>query len=77
VVIGANYVLFYLEEIENVKSYADRLGCGMIFAYFYPESTDRNEIPIEELQSARSFVEAREILFKGEGYDKWHFAAQW
>ncbi len=63
-------------ELENIKSYADRLGCGMLFAYFYPESTDRNEIPIEELESSRSFVEAREILFKGEGYGKWHFAAQ-
>ena len=63
-------------ETANIKNYAERLGCGMLFAYFYPESTDRSEIPVEELNTARSFVEAKEILFKGEGYGKWHFAAQ-
>jgi len=63
-------------EREDIKRYAERLGCGMLFAYFYPDSTDRNEIPVEEIQSARSFVEAREILFKGEGVGKWRFAAQ-
>ncbi len=63
-------------EIEDVKKYAEQLGCGMMFAYFYPETSDRNLIPVEEVQSARSIVEAREILFKGEGVGKWHFATQ-
>jgi hypothetical protein len=63
-------------EMENVKTYAEQLGCGMMFAYFYPETSDRSLIPVEEIQAARSIVEAREILFKGEGVGKWRFATQ-
>lgn len=63
-------------ETANIKNYAERLGCGMLFAYFYPESTERSEIPVEEIEAAQTIVEAREILFKGEGFGKWRFAVQ-
>ena len=63
-------------EIEDIKRYTEKLGCGMLFAYYYPESTDRNEIPIEGIESAQSLVEARDILYKGEGVSKWRFGTQ-
>jgi hypothetical protein len=60
----------------NIRQYAEKLGCQMIFAYYYPDSTDRNEIPAQQLESARNFAEAREVLFQGEGVGKWRFASQ-
>lgn len=63
-------------EKENIKAYAGTLGCGMLYAYFYPDSIMREEIPIAEITSATSFVQAQEILFKEEGYSRWHYAAQ-
>lgn len=61
-------------EFEDIKSYAGTLGCGMLYAYFYPADTLREEIPVYELGSAKSFSHAQDILFKGEGYAKWHYA---
>jgi len=63
-------------ELDDIKSYAGTLGCGMLYAYFYPADTLRDEMPVDELQTARSFTHAQEILFQGEGYAKWHYAAQ-
>lgn len=60
----------------NIKQYAEKMGCGMIFAYFYPDSTDMNDIPVVELADARNFIEARDVLFKGEGFGKWSYATK-
>jgi len=60
----------------NIKQYAENLGCGMVFAYYYPETTDINTIPVGQLESAGNFVEAREALFTGENSAKWRFASQ-
>lgn len=60
----------------NIQQYAEKLGCRMMFAYYYPDSTDRNEIPVQQLESAGNFLEARELLFQGEGVGKWRFASQ-
>lgn len=63
-------------EVGNIKVYSEKLGCGMLFAYYYPDATDRNDIPVQQLESAQTFVEAREIMFKGEDVGKWSFASQ-
>ena len=63
-------------EIKDIEAYTDKLGCNMLFAYFYPDTVATSEIPVEEIRSAKSFVEAREILFNGEGYASWRFAAR-
>lgn len=60
----------------NIRLYAEKLGCGMLYAYYYPDITDMNDIPVQQLESARNFVEARDLLFKGEGVGKWNFASQ-
>jgi len=60
----------------NIKEYAEKLGCQMVFAYYYPDSTDRNDIPAQQMQEAENFAAARDVLFQGEGVGKWHFASQ-
>lgn len=65
-----------LAEYADIKSYTEKLGCGMVYAYFYPAGTPVNEIPAAELQAAKSFTRAQEILFQGAGYTKWDYASQ-
>jgi len=75
----ANVKLYlYSGEVkeENIKAYAEKLGCNMIFAYFYSDTIPLHEIPVEEIRSAKSFNETQEILFNGEGYASWRFAAR-
>lgn len=60
----------------NIRLYAEKLGCGMLYAYYYPDTTDMNDIPVQQLEYARNFVEARDLLFKGEGAGRWSFASQ-
>lgn len=75
----ANVKLYmYSGEVkeENIKAYAEKLGCNMLFAYFYPDTIPLHEIPVEEINSAKSFAEANEILFNGEGFASWRFAAR-
>ncbi|MDW7772997.1 MAG: hypothetical protein SCH71_08920 [Desulfobulbaceae bacterium] len=62
--------------IGNIKQYAEKLGCEMMFAFYYPESTDMDDIPIRQLEEAGNFGDARELLFKREGVGKWRFASQ-
>lgn len=75
---GRIRLVTYSGEAEkgNIEIYANKLGCGMLFAFYYPESTDMNDVPVAQLESARNFVEAREVMFKGEGVGKWSFASQ-
>jgi len=63
-------------EIEDIKMHTEKLGCGMLFAYYYPESTDINDIPLEEIETARSLLAARDALFKGEGVGRWRFGTE-
>lgn len=63
-------------EVEDIKRHTDKLGCGMLFAFYYPESTDLNDIPVEGIETARSMVEAREALFRGEGVGRWRFGTE-
>lgn len=63
-------------KYEDIKSYTETLGCGMLYAYFYPADTSSDLIPTYELQNAKSFTQAQDVLFKGAGYAKWHFASQ-
>lgn len=63
-------------EYEDIKSYTETLGCGMLYAYFYPAGTPVTVIPAAELQEAKSFTQAQEILFQGAGYTKWDYASQ-
>jgi len=63
-------------EYEDIKAYAETLGCGMMYAYFYSAGTPAGEIPAVELQEAKSFTQAQEILFQGAGYAKWDYGAQ-
>ena len=75
----ANVKLYmYSGEVKekNIKAYAEKLGCNMLFAYFYPDTVPLNEIPVEEIRSAKSFNDTHEILFNGEGYASWRFAAR-
>ncbi len=62
-------------KLENIKKYVGTMGCGMLYAYFYSADTDPALIPVEELQSAGTFSQARDVLFQGEGYAKWDFGA--
>lgn len=63
-------------ELENIKTYSEKLGCKMLYAYFYPDTIPSNEIPVEEIRSAQSFGEIQEILYEREGFARWHFAVQ-
>jgi len=63
-------------EVESIKIYSEKLGCRMLHAYFYPDTVPLNEIPVEEIRSAKSFAEVQEILFNGEGYARWRFASR-
>jgi hypothetical protein len=63
-------------EEKNIRAYAETLGCGMSYAYFYPVSLQTGAIPIAEINAARSFKQAEEILYQGEGYGRWHFSSQ-
>ena len=63
-------------KLEDVKVYAEKLGCNMLYAYFYPDTVPLSKIPVEEIRSAKSFAETQEILFNGEGYARWSFASQ-
>ena len=70
------YMYSSAAKIEDIKDYTKKLGCNMLFAYFYPDTVPLNEIPIEEIRSAKSFNETHEILFNGEGYASWRFAVR-
>ena len=75
----ANVKLYmYSGEVkeDNIRAYSEKLGCNMLFAYFYPDTVPLNEIPVEEIRSAKSFNETHEILFNGEGFASWRFAAR-
>lgn len=63
-------------EIEDIKMHTDKLGCGMLFAYYYPESTDSNDIPVVQVETARSLLDAKDALFKGEGVGRWRFGTE-
>ena len=63
-------------EIEDIKAYVEKLGCNMLYAYFYPDTVSLNEIPVEEINAAKSFADVREILFNGEGFARWKFSSQ-
>ncbi len=63
-------------ELEDIKKKTEKLGCQMLFAYYYPESTDMNDIPVDRINNAQSLVEARDTLFKGEDVGRWHFGSQ-
>lgn len=62
---------------KNIKAYAkEKLGCNMLYAFFYPDTVSMNAIPVEEISTARSFVEVQDILFRGEGVARWRYAVQ-
>ena len=63
-------------EIEDIKAYTEKLGCNMLYAYFYPDTLSLSEIPVEEIRTAKTFSEAQDILFNGEGYAGWRFASR-
>ncbi len=63
-------------KLENIKAFTEKLGCRMLYAYFYSESVPMSEIPVEEVRTARSFTDVQEILFQGEGYGKWRFSSR-
>lgn len=63
-------------ELENIRTYSEKLGCKMLHAYFYPDTIPLNEIPAEEIGSAKSYSEIQEILYEREGYARWHYAVQ-
>lgn len=75
----ANIKLFMYSgevDVENIKAYTDTLGCNMQYAYFYPDTVPLANIPVSEISMASNYAEANEVLFKGEGYAKWHYAAR-
>ncbi len=75
----ANVKLYtYSGEVkeENIKAYVEKLGCGMLYAYFYPDTVPMDQIPVEEIGAARSFAEVQEVLYNGEGFARWRYAAQ-
>ena len=63
-------------EIEDIKQHTEKLGCGMLFAFYYPSAANMADIPIESVESARSLLAARDALFKGEGVGRWRFGTQ-
>ena len=63
-------------ELENIKAYSGKLGCKMLYAYFYPDTVPMNEIPVEEISSATTYSEVQEILYEREGFARWHYAVQ-
>lgn len=63
-------------EIENIKEYTEKLGCKMLYAYFYPDTIPLSEIPVEEINTAKTYTEAYEILYNNSGYTKWRYVAQ-
>lgn len=63
-------------KITDIRAYAEKQGCNMHYAYFYPDTVPLSEIPVEEINAAKSFADAREILFDGEGYARWRFSSQ-
>lgn len=72
-------ILQYSGEVkkENIKAYTEeKLGCNMLYAFFYPDTVPVNEIPLYEINTAKSFAEVQKILFQGEGVARWRFAAQ-
>ncbi|GAB4337204.1 MAG: hypothetical protein Kow0089_08270 [Desulfobulbaceae bacterium] len=63
-------------DVEDIKTFTEKLGCRMLYAYFYPDTVPIHEIPVEEVRTAGSYTEVQDILFNGEGYARWRFAAQ-
>ena len=63
-------------KVDDIKTYTEKLGCNMLHAYFYPDTIPLSEIPVEEINAAKSFTEAQEILFNGEGFARWRFSAR-
>lgn len=62
---------------KNIKAYAEeRLGCNMLYAFFYPDTVPLSSIPVDEINTAQSFAEVQNILFQEEGVARWRFAAQ-
>ena len=60
----------------NIREFAGKLGCSMMYVYYFPDTTDMSEIPAEKLAQAKNYVEARDLLFEGEGVAKWRYASQ-
>ena len=61
---------------KDIEAYTEKLGCKMLYAYFYPDSVPLNEIPVEEIRSSKSYTEVHEVLYNGEGFARWRYAAQ-
>lgn len=63
-------------EKENIEAFSEKLGCNMLYAYFYPDTVPLSEIPIEEVQSAKSYTQVHDTLYNGEGYARWRFTSR-
>jgi hypothetical protein len=63
-------------KLKNIKEHSGKLGCNMLYAYFYPDTVPLNEIPVNEIRSAQTYSEVQEILYEREGYARWRFAVQ-
>jgi len=63
-------------EEEDIKAYVEKLGCNMLYAYYYPDTVPISQIPVEEVGAAKSFAEVQDALFNGEGFSRWRYAAQ-
>jgi len=75
----ANVKLYtYASDVKekDIKTYVEHMGCNMLYAYFYPDTVPINKIPVQEILSATSFAEVQNILYEGEGFARWRYAAQ-
>lgn len=63
-------------DLDDIKTYSEKMGCNMLYAYFYPATVPLNEIPMYEINAAGSYNEVQEILYEREGYARWHYAVQ-
>ena len=61
---------------DYIKEYSEKLGCKMIYAYFYPATVPLAEIPVDEINMAKTYTEAYDILYSGGGFAKWRFVTQ-
>ena len=75
----ANVKLFRFSgdpDLEYMKKYSEKLGCKMVFAYFYPDTVPMSDIPVYEINTAKTYSEAYDILYSGAGFAKWRFVTQ-
>lgn len=63
-------------DIDYIKEYSERLGCKMIYAYFYPDTVPVGGIPVYEINNAKTYTEAYDILYSGGGFAKWRYVTQ-